>query len=118
MGRSYTGSRCLFVTFVRGCRRVPSPPASTTPFILTSSSSWPLGPLARYPSHRASRSLYGLEAQSSEPLLHITPIHPQLRALFDPLKISQILEPASHSLEDHKIFERHDWKWDRSEERR
>src|SRR6058998_2000503 len=33
MGRSYTGSRCLFVTLVSGCRRVPSPPASTTPFI-------------------------------------------------------------------------------------
>src|SRR5437867_9663693 len=33
MGRSYTGSRCLLVTLVSGCRRVPSPPASTTPFI-------------------------------------------------------------------------------------
>src|SRR6267378_4907483 len=33
MGLSYTGSRCLFVTRVSGLRRLPVPPASTTPFI-------------------------------------------------------------------------------------
>src|SRR5688500_10726345 len=32
MGRSKTGSRCLFVTSVSGNRRDPLPPASTTPF--------------------------------------------------------------------------------------
>src|SRR5258707_12443119 len=33
MGLSWTGSRCLFVTRVSGLRRLPVPPASTTPFI-------------------------------------------------------------------------------------
>src|ERR1700745_1895467 len=33
MGLSYTGNRCLFVTRVSGFRRLPAPPARTTPFM-------------------------------------------------------------------------------------
>src|SRR2546422_68505 len=33
MGRSYTGSKCLFVTRVSGSIREPVPPASTIPFV-------------------------------------------------------------------------------------
>src|SRR5665213_1298274 len=33
IGRSYRGSRCLFVIRVSGCRRVPEPPARMTPFM-------------------------------------------------------------------------------------
>src|SRR5208337_4557070 len=33
MGLSQIGSRCLLVTFVSGLRRLPVPPANTTPFI-------------------------------------------------------------------------------------
>src|SRR6266436_2794316 len=33
MGLSYMGSKCLFVTRVNGFRRLPIPPARTTPFI-------------------------------------------------------------------------------------
>src|ERR1700752_2570120 len=34
MGLSYTGSKCLLVTLVIGKRRLPVPPARTTPFML------------------------------------------------------------------------------------
>src|SRR5947208_1437372 len=33
IGRSYSGSRCLFVMRVSGASRLPAPPASITPFI-------------------------------------------------------------------------------------
>src|SRR5690242_15949084 len=60
IGRSLSGSRCLLVILVRGWRRLPVPPASTTPFTPRPSSLRDYGAAdGRHPATAAGSVLAG-----------------------------------------------------------